>query len=108
MQYNNIECGNRIKEVRKASGLTQAQLSAQLNIRSESLSAIENGRRSASLDLLIDLSQQLGVTLDYLILGKVDPALKTLYTETQKAIEHLQKMQKMIILGETGADSFSL
>ncbi len=108
MQYNNIECGNRIKEARKASGLTQAQLSAQLNIRSESLSAIENGRRSASIDLLIDISQLLDVTLDYLILGKVDPALKKLYSETQKAIEHLQQMQKMIILGEAGADSFTL
>lgn len=108
MQYNITECGSRIKELRKASGLTQAQLSFQLNIRSESISAIENGRRAASIDLLIDIAQVFDVTLDYLILGRVDPTLKKLYSEAQIAIEHMQQMQKLIILGETDGSPFIL
>ncbi len=107
MQYSYVECGNRIKEMRKAHGLTQAQLSAQLNICSQSLCAIEKGRRAASIDLLIDISHILDVTLDYLILGRVDPAFKKLYNEAQKTIEHLQEIQKIIGSRYLDTNSFS-
>ena len=49
--------------------ITQDQLATELNISTDHLGKIELGKRGASIDLLIDISETLGVPLDYLIKG---------------------------------------
>ncbi len=58
----------RIKELREEKGLTQSQLSIELD-RKISTSAIcrwEQGERQPGLDALIILAKYFGVTIDYL------------------------------------------
>lgn len=70
MYFDIIASGRRIKQLRKAKGLTQEQLSEQLNISVGYLGRLEAGQYGGSIDLLIDISTTFGVSLDYLILGK--------------------------------------
>lgn len=99
MQYNTVECGKRIRHLRNMNSMTQLSLAAELNIRNESLSAIEHGRKAASIDLLIDIAQFFDVSLDYLILGKRDRMLNQLETELHRALIHLEKLQNLIKSG---------
>lgn len=61
--------GKRIKALRKAKGLTQAQLAEVLNIADNSLAKIETGARTPSLDLLVDMVKFFEVKLDYIVFG---------------------------------------
>ena len=70
MNYNTVETGKRIQNLRKEKGLTQIVLAEQLNISLDHLRKIENGHRGCSVDLLICLSDLFGVSLDYLVLGR--------------------------------------
>ena len=69
MHFDQVEFGHRIRMLRKACNITQDQLAANLNISADHLGKIELGKRGVSVDLLIDISEALGVTLDYLIKG---------------------------------------
>ena len=102
MQYNPIECGKRIRYLRKINDINQTELASQLNIHSASLSAIENGHRSASIDLLIDIAEYLHASLDYLILGKENLLSQTLSTELQQMSAHIKNME--IILQQNRLD----
>lgn len=70
MNYNPIETGKRIKKYREESGLSQEAFSERLNISRNHLARIEVGLRSASIELLIAISEVSGLTLDYLAMGK--------------------------------------
>ena len=57
----------RIKELRKAAGLTQQQLGDKLNVTKGSICSYENGTRMASIEILIEMCNIFRVDLDYLI-----------------------------------------
>ena len=70
MKYNPIEVGNRIREARNTLGLSQEAFAEALGIGRVHLAKIEVGMRNPSIDLLIDISDLTGLTLDYLVLGR--------------------------------------
>ena len=70
MYYNPTECGSRIKSLRKAHGFTQEMLAEKLNTVHPHISRIESGKKSASIDMLVEIVALFNVSLDYLILGK--------------------------------------
>lgn len=70
MLYDIEKIGNRIRQLRKDQGMTQAQLSAKLNIGDRHLRKIEAGEKGPSIDILIEIAALLGVSLDYIIMGK--------------------------------------
>ena len=70
MLYDVEEIGNRIRQLRKDQGMTQAQLAAKLNIGDRHLRKIEAGAKGPSIDILIEIATLFGVSLDYIILGK--------------------------------------
>ena len=59
--------GANVRLLRKRSGLTQEQLAEKLNISTSYLGKIEIGSRTPSIDLLLDLADQFGVTVDELL-----------------------------------------
>ncbi len=61
--------GNRIKQLRRQSNLTQKQLGDLVNVTKVSICCYENGTRMPSLEVLGDLSEIFKVSTDYL-LGK--------------------------------------
>lgn len=70
MLYIMEESGRRIAKLRIQKGYTQERLADALNIDRSYLSKIEAGKRSCSIDLVVQLSAFFGVSLDYLVLGK--------------------------------------
>ncbi len=70
MYYDPKECGKRIKELRNLHQFTQEQLSERLNISLSMMSKLEQGTKSISVDLAIEIAEYFSVTLDYLLLGK--------------------------------------
>lgn len=62
--------GKRIRQLRKAHKITQEKLSEELDITIKHISSVERGVSSLSLEKMIDASQILDCTLDYLILGE--------------------------------------
>ena len=70
MLYDIEKIGDRIRQLRKGQGMTQAQLAAKLNIGDRHLRKIETGEKGPSIDILIEIAALLGVSLDYIILGK--------------------------------------
>lgn len=67
---DNTDIGKRIKELRKQLGITQLDISEKCGISSGNLSNIENGRVLPSANALVDLSNILNCTTDYILKGQ--------------------------------------
>ena len=70
MIYNQIEVGQRIKELRILKGVTQEQRAGEVNVSYEHMNKIERGRNGCSIELLLELSAFFGVSTDYLLTGQ--------------------------------------
>ena len=58
-----------LKLIRKERKLNQLKVAMDLNISREALSHYENGKREPSLEMLQNMSEYFGVSIDYLITG---------------------------------------
>lgn len=74
--------GQRIKELRRASGMSQEVLAEKMGISSKYLSSIERGKENPTLDTFISLVAALGVEFrdlfDFSHHGKSQKELKEL------------------------------
>ena len=92
---------NRIKQLRKARGLRQADVARETCIDQKTLSNYEIGRTNPDAYAIIQLSEFFGVTADYL-LGATDYNFK----DTQAIIAQIEQMEaqlaamKKILLSE--------
>lgn len=59
----------RIMMLRKVHGMSQLQLAQKLCVSASTIGMYEQGRRVPSIEVLVMISQMLGVSLDYLITG---------------------------------------
>ena len=64
-----IAIGRRVREVRKAQGLSQEALAEQVNISTTHMSHIETVSTKLSLPVLAALARALSVSADYLLYG---------------------------------------
>lgn len=71
MSYDMKKSGDRIRQLRIQHGYTRDEFSQVLGIDKSHLSRIESGKKGCSVDLLLQLSEILSVTIDYLVTGKV-------------------------------------
>lgn len=62
-----MEFGKLLKQERKKMNLTQADLAEQLNVSRSVISNWEIGRNYPDIQTIIDISNVLGVSLDYLL-----------------------------------------
>lgn len=67
--------GKKLKSVRKLKGFTQEKLAEQLELQTQSISQIENGRRAVSFALLENIITVL----------KVDPSVLFTFEEIQNS-----------------------
>lgn len=63
---NDTQFGNRLRNARKAAGLSQPALGEAAGVSPQSISACELGKQLPTLGVAIDLAKALGVSLDYL------------------------------------------
>ena len=62
--------GVRIALLRIEKGISQAELARRLCISASAVGMYEQGRRMPSLDLVVRLAREFGVTTDYLLTGE--------------------------------------
>lgn len=65
--------GPRIACLRRSAGLSQHQLAGRLKISPSAVGMYEQGRREPSVEVLVALAGELGVSLDYLLTGRAAP-----------------------------------
>lgn len=66
--------GTAIKELRKERGIKQVELARDLGITLSCVAMWEISLRVPSADMLIKIAEYFGVTVDYLLCGKKEPA----------------------------------
>lgn len=59
----------QIKALRQRKGWSQAELAERLHISPSAVGMYEQGRREPSIDILVALSKEFDVTIDYLVAG---------------------------------------
>ena len=69
MLVNFHHIGRRVKEIRHAKGMSQAELAEQIDMSTPYISLIETAAKKASLSTLILIANALGVTVDALLNG---------------------------------------
>lgn len=74
--FDQAKFGCRLRTLRKRRRMTQETLAGALNISIDHLSKIEHGKRGVSIDLLLDISEALDVSLDYLLKGTIHTSLQ--------------------------------
>lgn len=70
--------GQRIKKRRKELAFTQDDLAKALSVTPQHISAIEQDKRTPSLDSLVKIAKELGVTTDFLLTGKEEVLTETI------------------------------
>lgn len=61
----------RLREIRKAKGISQLKLAMELNTNQNTISRYETGEREPGINDLIKIADYFNVSLDYL-LGRTD------------------------------------
>ena len=90
---------NRIKQLRKARGLRQADVARETCIDQKTLSNYETGRTNPDSYAIVQMADFFGVTADYL-LGLSDYNLKdidALLAEVRETQAKLQTIEKILI-----------
>lgn len=82
--YDVQESGKRIKKLRKQKGYTQRSFADEIGISPRTYSGIESGAHSTSIETLVEISKVLGISLDYIILGKENNDLSIDIPEDKK------------------------
>ena len=67
--YDCVTVGNRIKKARERLGITQENISEQMNVGPQHISDIERGTVGISIDMLMKICETLDVTADYVLFG---------------------------------------
>lgn len=64
------EIGKRIQNCRRQQGYTQEQLAERMNVSIQMISNLERGNKAIRIDNLVNLSQILDISTDYILTGK--------------------------------------
>lgn len=91
--------GARLKEARKAKGITQDELGEILGLSKAAISLYESEKRNPKLETIIEMMYVLGVSADYLLGTDVivevknynTPKYRTLRSEEIEFIDELKK-----------------
>ncbi len=79
--------GKRVKERRVINKLSQEELATRIGVSIQHVSNIENNRTKISLEKLVDLANELNVTVDFLLCDSVTAARPVLEQEISRILE---------------------
>lgn len=68
------ELGRRLRRLREAKKMTQAELARLCGLGESTISFYESGKREPGYEVLLCLAEKLGTTPNYLLTGKEAPA----------------------------------
>ena len=69
LQIDLTEIGNRISVERRRNNITQEQLAEKMNVSIQMISNLERGNKAIKINNLVNSSQILGVSTDYILTG---------------------------------------
>ena len=104
---NYYKIGEKIRKYRKAKGFSQEQLAEKVGISVTHMSHIETGNTKLSLQVLIDLANQLEVRCDD-ILNEDNGGKPMVMNEIQEIMDSCSSTQAKIILDIVKATKISL
>ena len=90
--------GKKVQELRKQKGLTQEQLSEQVNISPHYLSALERGVYNIKLDLLVDILNTLNCSADDVFQDVVNASSKVKASQLSEKLKSLPPKEQRKIL----------
>ena len=90
--------GQRIREERIRAGLSQTLLADFTDSSPQYISHIENGRKKASLDIVVRISNVLRISVDRLLFGDVINCQEALDEELNELFYDCSIREKKIIL----------
>jgi len=99
MDSLNKQIGARVRAQREYLGFTRESLCNYVDISPQFLSEIERGIKGISAETLYKLCEGLGMSADYILMGKENPAdisaiIKTLATLDEKYIPLAEELLK--------------
>lgn len=83
----NKEIGARVRLQREYLGITREGLCNFVNISPQFLSEIERGVKGVSAETLYKLCEGLGVSADYILMGKENPVDVSMITTTLSTLD---------------------
>ena len=89
--------GDRIREARKAKGLTQEQLAEALELSVEFVGHIERGSKKPSIDVFKKIIEVLDVSADYLLRDSVSTGTLLGDNAIGRKIERLNPKQRVAL-----------
>lgn len=95
---------SRIKSLRKEKAMTQLELAGKLNITDKAVSKWESGDGNPDITLLAKLAEIFGVTIDYLLTGKVEEIISLDDMDQEKKALYLIKKDDLINFTKYGCD----
>lgn len=91
-----INIGKRIQQRRKQLSLTQEQVAEMMNVSVQMISNLERGNKAIRIDNLVNLSNILNISTDYILTGK--ETITDLSALTERIQSLTEKEQQMIEL----------
>ena len=95
-----MDIGQRIGESRHKLKISQKELASAVGVTSQHISAIEQNKRAASLNLLVKLANELGTTTDYILTGKQGLSDAVAAIKADKQLKLKVKKALTVLLGE--------
>lgn len=84
MEYNKLDIGKRLKEVRVSLGLSQTQAGTRAGISQDMVSRYEKGKSEPSTEYLYWAAGEGGATIDWILTGEDPEEFKERIEEAQK------------------------
>ena len=86
----------QIESLRIKQGWSQAELARRLHLSPSTVGMYEQGRREPPIDILVAMSEEFGVTIDYLATNRIctltDPRL---ITQSEQIIESISVLKNL-------------
>ena len=95
MSLSNL--GDKIRDTRLKCGLTQDRLAEMVDISTNFMSLIENGR-NMSVETLVKIADALGVTVDYLLSDTMEVQSDKIMTQIAQNLSTLSDDEKLFFL----------
>lgn len=91
-----MKLGDNLKKLRESKGYTQQQMADLIHTHRSGYSKMENNQQDISVDALINIAKNFGITVDDVIyFGEKNSVPKEISIEDKKALEQLQLINEL-------------
>ena len=92
-----IMLGKQIREIRRQRHLTQEKLAEMVDLSVPYISHLERGSKKPSMEVLVRLAENLGVTVDQLLAGKQETDKTAFYPEVQEILGDCSTKERAVL-----------